>query len=552
METNKYFLFIFLILLFIGCDSGLERFPLDRPSDGTFLTTEVEMEMAITGAYATLKTSQDYNYPAVILLDCLTDIGWERARQTYMDISTGKHDSNNELVASIWGQFYAGIGRCNFITENISRGKDNVSENVYNRILAEAKFIRAFHYFWLMELFGDVPFTIKPINDIADTQLAKSSKNEIVSFLLSDLEEAAQYLPESIPASELGRASKGAALALRTKIALHNNLWQEAINSALKVMALDYELATSYEALFKNSQQRNTKEVLFSLQYLYQYGTYGPDGVTTRMGRGYSSKIPSQSLIDSYECIDGLPIDKSPLYDPTEPFKNRDPRLDYSCVVPGSVFFGYQFETHKDSVECWNYNTNPPTRVPNQDALNAYASFSGYCWRKYAESIPNLPTVGETPIMLLRYADVLLMYAEAKIEANDIDSSVYKAINDVRERVNMPPVTEGKSQQELRAAVRRERKYEFAFEGSRLFDIRRWGIAEKVMPGNFLGRIPKGLLATAPTIDEYATPDYSEVPNWAEMRVIEIRSFNKDRDYLLPIPRLEVETNKLLIQNKGY
>ena len=149
-------------------------------------------------------------------------------------------------------------------------------------------------------------------------------------------------------------------------------------------------------------------------------------------------------MIDSYECIDGLSIDKSPLYNPQKPFENRDPRLGYTCVVPGSVFGGYQFESHKDSIECWNYNTNPATRVANQDALNAYATFSGYCWRKYAEWSQNDPTVGETPIILLRYADVLLMYAEAKIEANKIDASVYDAINLVRQRLGMPVIDGGK------------------------------------------------------------------------------------------------------------
>lgn len=552
MKTVKYILTLFVAVLFTTCDSGLERLPLGKPSDSNFLTTEVEMEMAMRGAYATLKTQQDYSFPAVVLFDCLTDIGWERARQPYMDISTGKHDDNNELVSSVWTQFYQGIGRCNFITENIVRGKENVSEEVYNRILAEAKFIRAFHYFWLTETFGDVPLTLKTITTINDTQMAKTSKSDIVEFILKDLDEAISYLPQVIPASELGRASKGAALALRTKIALHNGLWKEAIASASKVMELDYALADNFESLFKNAEQRSTKEVIFSLQYFYKYGHYGPNGITTRMGQGYSSKIPSQSLIDSYECLDGLSIDKSPLYNPQDPFKNRDPRLSYSCIVPGSVFFGYQFESHKDSTVCWNYNTNPASRVPNQDALNAYASFSGYCWRKYAESVSGDPAAGETPIMLLRYADVLLMYAEAKIEANEIDASVYDAINKVRNRVNMPSIEQGKTQQEMRSVIRKERKYEFAFEGSRLFDIRRWKIAEKVMPGNFLGRIPKGLLATAPVVDEYGTPNYENVPNRGDMRVIEIRSFNKDRDYLLPLPRLEIETNKLLIQNQGY
>ena len=97
------------------------------------------------------------------------------------------------------------------------------------------------------------------------------------------------------------------------------------------------------------------------------------------MGKGYSSKVPNQALIDSYLCIDGLPIDQSPLYNPKKPFENRDPRMYATCVVPGMIFAGYQFESHKDSLLCWNYNANPPTRVANQDATNPYATFSGYC-----------------------------------------------------------------------------------------------------------------------------------------------------------------------------
>src|SRR5690606_30208385 len=161
-----------------------------------------------------------------------------------------------------------------------------------------------------------------------------------------------------------------------------------------------------------------------------------------------------------------------------KPFENRDPRLHYTCAVPGSIFHGYQFETHRDSLKCWNYNVNPPARVPNQDATNPYASFSGYCWRKYANmENPDYLTRSETGIIVLRYAEVLLNYAEAKIESNDIDQSVYDAINLVRSRVDMPEVSAGKSQAELRSIVRIERKSEFAFEGLRLYDIRRWKIA---------------------------------------------------------------------------
>src|SRR5690606_34090132 len=157
-------------------------------------------------------------------------------------------------------------------------------------------------------------------------------------------------------------------------------------------------------------------------------------------------------------------------------------------------------------------------------------------------------------VILFRYAEVLLNYAEAKVELNEIDQSVYEAINAVRQRpsVNMPPIQSGKSQGELRSIIRKERKYEFAAEGLRFFDIRRWGIAHEVMPGKLLGRIRDGYLSSAPRIDENGTPHYENVSNSGEMRVIETRNYNKDRDYLWPIPRLETEVNPLLIQNPNY
>ena len=245
------------------------------------------------------------------------------------------------------------------------------------------------------------------------------------------------------------------------------------------------------------------------------------------------------------------------MYDPKNPYENRDPRLAYTIALPGSIFMGYQFETHKDSVQCWNYREEIPVRIKNEDATNAYATFTGYCWRKYVDPADWAnPIESELHQIMLRYAEVLLIYAEAKIEANKIDQSVYDAINKVRQRpsVNMPPLPEGLSQAELRSAVRKERLYELAGEGLRLFDIRRWRIAENVLNGPLYGRPPRGLLSAAPTIDENGVPDYSNVPNREEMRVVEVRKFNKEenRDYLWPIPQREITANPALIQNPGY
>jgi hypothetical protein len=157
-------------------------------------------------------------------------------------------------------------------------------------------------------------------------------------------------------------------------------------------------------------------------------------------------------------------------------------------------------------------------------------------------------------VIIFRYAEILLNYAEAKVELDQIDQSVYDAINLVRQRpsVNMPPITIGKTQAEMRSIVRKERRSELAGEGVRWFDIRRWDIAEEAMNGPLLGRIRDRFLSNAPSIDENGLPHYENVLNADMMRVIEMRSFLKDRDNVWPIPRLELETNKALVQNPNY
>lgn len=152
----------------------------------------------------------------------------------------------------------------------------------------------------------------------------------------------------------------------------------------------------------------------------------------------------------------------------------------------------------------------------------------------------------------MRYAEVLLTYAEAKIELNQIDNSVYAAINEVRERVGMPGIGTNLTQDQLRGIVRTERKIELALEGKRLYDIRRWKIAEEVLKGNLLGRVQKGLLASAPDIDENGSPSYDNVTNKGDMRVIEIRLFDNKKNYLWPIPQIEINVNRNLKQNAGY
>lgn len=534
----------------------LERFPLDNPSDETFLTNEAELEMAVTGAYNSLwYHPSGIVLPFAITLEYASDIGWERNTTDLQALGLGQVDSDNGFTGGMWTALYKGIARCNSILAKAERLEAVVPEKKYKQLLAETRFLRAYYYFYLNELYGGIPLILQ-VQSLAESQTPRSSKQDVTDFVIAELTAIEPMLLAETNTANKGRVNRGAALALKSRTALYNERWQDAAAAAKDLIDMgNYQLHNDFEKLFTYAGE-NSREIIFAVQYMKGLQTH-PIAFQfySRLAKGASNKIPVQSLVDSYECIDGLSIDKSPLFNPKEPFANRDPRLSHTIVLPQTKFVNYIFETHPDSLMTWDYNTVPATRVSNTDVTNAYATFSGYLWRKYTDiTDKDDPNNSEINIPLFRLAEVLLNYAEAKIELNQIDQSVYDAINAVRQRttVNMPAIVAGKSQSEMRSIIRKERKYELAAEGFRLFDIRRWKIAHEVMPGKLLGRVRDAFLTNAPRIDENGTPHYDAVANAAEMRVIETRVYNKERDYLWPIPRLETEVNTSLVQNPHY
>ena len=550
-------LFLGILFLTVGCDKYLDRSPLDGPSDDNYFTNQEELTLVVNGLYSALVFHPTDDMPINLTLDDATDIGWDRNTSALQSIGRGDFDSNNGYILSIWTNSYKVIGKCNFILDNINKLDGKMDVELQNRYKAETRFIRAYVYHYLIDYFGGVPLMTSGV-PLSEANIPKTSKADIANFILQELQEASENLPVSYGNADLGRATKGAALAIRARAALNNELWEEAASSAKAVMELDiYSLHPDYGELFTYDGEAS-KEIIFAFQYLRLQKTKTHSttrGFISRNAQGTSNK--SQSVVDSYACVDGLPIDKSEKYDPQKPFVNRDPRLTYTIAVPGSTFFGFQFETHKDSVSCWNYsyNTSTPVRIQNEDAINAYATFSGYCWKKYVDiKDKDFTMESELNIIQSRYAEVLLIYAEAMIEANKIEQSVYDAINEVRQRptVEMPEITSGKTQVQLREIVRKERLYELANEGFRLVDLRRWKLADKMMNSTFYGRIPKGLLANAPIIDQDGFVSYDKVTNHAAMRVIEKRKFDSEKNYLWPIPNIEIVTNKNLEQNPGY
>lgn len=562
---NQIAVALIAIMVVSGCDTMLEKAPLDAPSNTNFYSSQDELVLAINGAYNETLWWGISGSPAYEQLDAMTDLGFERSNGAVKSIADGSATSSNGVFLSGWDQFYGGISSVNNLINNMSRAEGSVSESFMQRIEGEARFLRAFAYLYLTELYGDVPL-LTEVPTVEEAEIGRTSKEEVVDQIISDLDAAAQVLPVSWSGDDEGRATRGAALALKARAALYNERYDVAAQTARQVMDEGvYALHPSYEEMFQYEGVRNSG-VILDVPYQTGVSTHNiPRRHGSRNVGAWSQSVPSQFAVDAYEATDGEPIDESAVYDAANPFEERDPRLDASLIRPQDTWGGFVFETHPDSTETWEVDEqgNRTARMANQDVTNPFATFTGYLWRKYTdpEDYPQRIDQSELNFMLIRYAEVLLTYAEAQIEAGNIDASVLDAINRVRARAygadlsqttEYPAVTTT-NQSELREIVRRERKVEFAGEGLRLFDIHRWRIAEEVMNGALVGR-PRGAYSTVP--GPPAIDDASGHPSYDGMmdlfREVEPRSFNPDRDYRWAIPQAEVDVNDEVTQNPGY
>lgn len=522
-KTNK--IIAAAILFFaVGCNKDLDRQPLDSLGNTTYWSSTADAERAVTEVYRYL--GSDFRF----FISCATDdsYSWSNWPVDIQFVANGSANPGTGTFGDFWRNLYQMIARANDVTDNIDRVPD-LDETLKARLLGEARFLRAYAYQQLTDLYGDVPL-VTHILEPSEYQMPRTAKAEIVQYIIDELTAITDNLPETYPASERGRITKGAALALKARVALYNERWQEAATTAQEVINLGvYQIDNNYLSLF-NGDNKASSEIILSAQYLEN--TY-PNPNATWIGApslaGWGQIVPLRSLVDAYECSDGLTIEESPLYDQANPFENRDPRLALTVVLPGTQV---------------NNTVIDITRPGSPDALGeSNASFSGYYYKKYVPTNinGNWDVSSAADVMIIRYAEVLLTYAEAKIEAGEIDQTVYDAINQVRQRagVNMPAATPANTpdQSALRTLVRRERHVEFPVEDNRLFDIRRWRIAEEVMSGQAFGIFNNF---------DQRRADYNQHV------LVERRNFNAGRDYLWPIPANEFPLNNQLTQNPGW
>lgn len=530
---NIYSLTIAGIFLFWSCDKVLDKTPLDSVSSSVFWLTENDFKLASNDLYGGIGLSTFIDVNSI-------------------DYYNGSSISNGTLQPSntdgdFWASAYTRIRRANDLIENAATSP--VDDSTKNRYVAEARFFRAFYHALLVKRYGGVPYVDMTL-DFSDVLPSRDSRETVVNAIISDLNFAAVNLPKKseLSAADEGRITKSVALGYLSRVALYEGTWAKFHNSGgnannLLTIARDaalqvindgeYELFQApLEEVFFEENQDNV-EVMLSVRYDVTQTDGSP------RGRGHvidALQNPTKYLADSYLGADGLPIDQSPLFQGytalESEFENRDPRMKAAIWEPGTMFDGQPL-------------------VPD---LTRTAT--GYWPKKPGDPLAQTITRIYTDVILMRYAEILLNYAEAVYELNEAitDSDLNISINQLRSRtgVGMPSLTNAfviTNSLDIREEIRRERRVELAGEGFRYDDIIRWKTAENDLPKAVLGaRFQQGAYPQlTPGTDVRLNPD-----GFILAEAASARSFETPKNYLFPLPLRELQLNPNLQQNPGW
>ena len=554
----KYYINIVILfaIVFCSCQKKLDLVPTDQISDASFWKKPSDFTLAANDFYFGLNQK---------MFDAQDRNAFEDDRQSDIGFGQGTNNVSNgsylaQANSGLWDESYKYIRAANYM---LMKGEESGLGEEINQPIGEARFFRAYFYFNLVKTFGGVP-KIDKVLDVNSPELysGQTPQAEMVDFMLSDLADAATKLPlqSSLGESDLGRVTKGAALALTARIALYQGTWAKyhnagesdkylnaAIAAAEELIASgEYELFTgrgddSYKYLFLLPGD-DSREVILAKRF---YDTRITHNWTRELW--FNSVVPTKNLADMYLGTDGLPISQSPLFEGyatlTSEFENRDPRMRMTFIVPGSSIF---FEG----------GIMQPT-FPGFTGTNA--TRTGYMIRKFLEeTIEATQFRGEYDYKEFRYAEILLILAEALFEKNGniSDADLNRTINVIRTRVDMPALTNAfvtTNGLNMLEELRRERTVELAFEGFRRDDLRRWKTAETVLDMALRGVKFVGT--------EYETR-YPDLTPGADIQVDEngfliaesasAREFEQ-KHYLNPLPLQQIQLSKgNLTQNPGW
>ncbi len=561
-----------------ACES-LDFTPADQMSGQTFWKTEEHARQAAVGMYAAMKAP--WCFGMEFTFDMCSDIA--DGTSPWADISRGSSfASNSSGVQNHWQYLYELVHRANTVIRNVATMP--ISQETIDRVTGEAKFLRAMAYFRMLNCWGGVPYYDESCdinNEFANLDSPRSSADEIRGHILDDLNDAIEKLPVRWDDADLGRATKGAAYALRGKVYLYNRQWDEAASDFEEIVYnrtndYGYALHDSYDNLFRLYNGAHSNEMIFSIQsidgntsgYALDIVSYFGNKSTMRLIAG-NAIVPSTTLADMYENTDGSPFDWDDIFpgfnagdetfrrkclsvaidqsstvvtstldcDTTkvmDAYRLRDPRLCLNIITPYSHYLGTDAASSPMDKQ---FVLADPTKggapmeamafIRNSEGWNSYfwrkwiptGNLDGY-WGEYNRTPYEFP--------LIRLGDVILMLAEAYNEKGETDKAVTE-VNKIRARVGMPGLNSGAawlavgSKEEMAERIMRERAFELAGEGQRYWDLRRWGKLEESVKN---------------ATDIYGNLMYT-------------RSY-QERHELWPIPLVELDRNKNLTQNTGW
>jgi hypothetical protein len=522
--------------LFSSCNE-LDLAPTNKFTDLNYWTSPEKASAVLSMGY-----SQMFGAEQFFVNEKLSDNLYEgRGNSNEKIITSGQADPSLGRFAGEWQKCYEGIKTCHTFLENVDRVPD-MDEALKTRMKAEARFIRAFLYFRLACHYGDVPLFDYNLTMQESNTIGRSPKQEVIDFIRNELNGIVSIIPskDEYPVDDRGRITKGAVMTLLARTSLYESDWSNVASICEKIMNGDYgsyELFPSYEGLFLPENEYND-EVILDIGYVLTLRTWSEyyDAIPLSVGGRVHGMAPTQELVDDYVMRNGKGIsEEGSGYNEDDPYVNRDPRFEKTIV-----YHGYQWR-RGDGTTSAIYIKPGSSAEAGASNLDEYAgpgqnaTATGYYLRKYFDpTAPNGMEAGLN-LILMRYADILLMYAEAKQESGQMNQDVWnRTVRPVRQRAGFTDASalDYPAGADIRQIIRRERRCELAIEGLRLFDIRRWKTVETVLSG-----YPHGARFDA--------------GNTQYIRLDE-RRFNKERDYLFAVPQSQRDINKNLTQNPGY
>ena len=562
-KVYYYIACICLCFAIQSCEDFLTEYPEDKITIDTFFKTDSDFESAANGMYASMTGYPSEFFP---MIDGITPFAGQTtsARCGVFSPYNGAYPmvtTSLDFTRKCWENMYKGIAHANNIISSNPVKPENVSENIFNRTLGEAYFIRGYAYFTLTTLFGDVPFIIEPQVSIDQVLVPRTPKADIVPQIIKDFEEAKKLLPsvkEYRGTSNLGRASKGAAQAFLGKLYVYEKRWADAVKEFRELVDVtdpDYDLTPHYyDQVWPDGE--NGIESIYEIQYdpsrpngsdsqnRFMDFVNPPAEANMNFSGGFGYLEPTEYYCELFETVNGYKVTSTfqsrtealpgpifnytydcsdPAFNPDKPYEIRDPRLKYTVWYEDSPTLDeFKQKTGQDNV---SYKSS-------------YSKSSNHSVVKYiVGKLGGVGAYSPMNMIVMRYADVLLLYAEACIQENDLLKAI-SLIDRVRGRVNMPTVAQVEAIQDIELTNSKdnlmkylylERFRELGFEwGHMMLDMVRWDILN----------------------DEQKKYWVQGRDGWPEFTATSLQ-FTKDC-YLFPIPEDERTKNPLLTQNPGY